>query len=232
MRAWLSAQSIMFYILAVITAAGMIIQAVTNHVYKRLIKEADHVEQADNRLIKYIKLKYSSFYKIGISPNDGQAMVRKYFEKYKLGPLTLSGWSRCDILFIGLILICSFVNILYEMYKGRALTDSIQTLMMAAIAICILLMQKRWYAFGEKKTSFVVSMDDYIQNYLKNKMEYGKVLDAKISDEQTQTAATSMERRRTNTHRVMSEKNSGRRLHTEDDLDASVVEDILKEFLN
>ena len=47
MKAWLSGQNMMFYILSALTVAGIIVQAVTNHVYKRLIKASEHVEQTD-----------------------------------------------------------------------------------------------------------------------------------------------------------------------------------------
>ena len=160
-------------------------------------------------------------------------MVRKYFEKYKLGPMTLSSWTRCGILFSGLILLCTCVNILYEIYRGHALTDNVQTVMICVAALCILLTQRRLCAFDEKKNTFLVSMDDYIQNYLKNKMEYGKTLDTKTSGQQAQAAATSLEHRKSELRGGASKKCSevGRR-DTEDDLDARVVEDILKEFLN
>lgn len=232
MKAWLSGQNMMFYILSALTVAGIIVQAVTNHVYKRLIKASEHVEQTDNRLIKYIKLKYSSFYKIGISPNDGQAMVRKYFEKYKLGPMTLSSWTRCGILFSGLILLCTCVNILYEIYRGHALTDSVQTVMICVAALCILLTHCRLCAFDEKKNTFLVSMDDYIQNYLKNKIEYGKTLDTKTSNQQAKVAATSLERRRSELRDASKKRSEVGHRDTEDELDARIVEDILKEFLN
>lgn len=43
--------------------------------YKRLIREADLMGTSNQRLIKYIKLKVTSYYKIGMHPEDTQALT-------------------------------------------------------------------------------------------------------------------------------------------------------------
>ena len=63
MRQWISQQDVAFYVVTAVTIIGVILTAAANRAYKRLMKEADHVEESTNRLIKYIKLKYSSYYK-------------------------------------------------------------------------------------------------------------------------------------------------------------------------
>ena len=75
-------------------------------------------------------------------------------------------------------------------------------------------------------------MDDYIQNYLKNKIEYGKTLDTKTSNQQAKVAATSLELRRSELRDASKKRSEVGHRDTEDELDARIVEDILKEFLN
>ena len=70
----------------------------TGRIYKRLIREADLMGTSNQRLIKYIKLKVTSYYKIGMHPEDTQALIGRYIKKYRVGPFSLQSWSRLPYL--------------------------------------------------------------------------------------------------------------------------------------
>ena len=78
MREWMMEQGMIFYFFCAVGVMGAAAAALANRTYKRLIKEADGMENSQHRLIKYIKLKYSSYYTLGMKANDEQAMVRRY----------------------------------------------------------------------------------------------------------------------------------------------------------
>ena len=234
MKEWMNSQGVMLYILAAITLIGVVAQSMANQAYKRLIKDADSIEQTDNRLIRYIKLKYSSFYKIGIKPNDAGAMVEHYFYKYKIGPLSLAAWSKISVLLNGMIGIALVCAVIYRFGQNEQISEMYSMIALSLLAMFILYMQNKLYDFKEKKQVFVEMMCDYLKNYLKNKLEYGKSVDAKVSKQHAQAAATSVRMGHDSGEELnLGKKNADiRQKRVSEDMDAKMVEDILKEFLN
>ena len=96
MREWIMEQEIVF-IFCSVGVLGAVAAAAANRMYKRLIREADAMEKSEHRLIKYIKLKYSSYYTLGLKANDEQSMVKRYLYRYKMGPMTLVTWSKLGL---------------------------------------------------------------------------------------------------------------------------------------
>lgn len=234
MREWISEQGIIFYMFTVLTVAGFIACAIANSGYKRLIKEADNMDNANNRLVKYIKLKYSSFYKIGLKPNDIKAMVNRYMYKYRLGPFTLGKWAKSGMLAMGTIAILAVTGTIVRFYRGEILQDMYSMFATAFLGMLILFVQERLYCFEDKREAFRWTMYDYLSNYLKNKIEFGKTLSEKTIQQQSQAAATRLAYTKEPAAPKVYSKNyeSIQEKNIDDEIDAKVVEDILKEFLN
>lgn len=243
MRQWIIQQGTVFYVMSAVTLLGIIMTAIANGVYKRLVREADDVENSSNRLVKYIKLKYSSYYKIGLKPNDMKAMVHKYFQKYRLGPLSLKLWSKTGILAAGIVGITAMVYMLLEFNGGARISDMYVMLTEAVLGIFILSLQYALYSFGAKQEAFCWAMYDYLANFLKNKIENGKTV---LAEEEKIEAESRHERKHDRSFRgdeqvaatsapySKSVERSGkkdRRSYDEDEIDAKIVEDILREFL-
>lgn len=245
MKQWLGQQSAVFYFMMITALVGLVMTAVANNVYKRLIKDTDDVENSANRLIKYIKLKYTSYYKLGLKPYDVKAMVQSYFAKYKVGPLTLKSWSVAGILSQSIVVITAIAYILFNLSYGKRISDLYTFIGAALIAVCILAVQNKLYDFGEKQATFCWNMYDYLSNFLKNKIENGKTASQsdmadmaesmqnnyqqfKARKGESQAAATSVPFGKMSADK---EKSFGR-MAMDDEIDAKIVEDILKEFLN
>lgn len=234
MREWISEQGIMLYIFASVTIIGLIATAIANRGYKRLIKEADSMDNAENRLVKYIKLKYSSYYKIGLKPNDSKALVNRYLYKYRIGPFTLNTWAKTGLAALGVNGIAAVVNMLMRFFGGEALNTMYPMLGTALLCMFALYVQNRLCAFKDKQDAFRWTMYDYLNNFLKNKIECGKTLENKAASERVQAAATTVGRPREGA----AAKAGGRSYDAQpaaaadEEIDARIVEDILKEFLN
>jgi len=274
MKQWISQQGADFYVMAVAVFIGLIMTAAANRTYKRLIREAGNVEDSSNRLIKYIKLKYSSYYKIGLKPNNMKAMVNKYFQQYKIGPVSLELWSKTGIAAAGVCGITAMVYMLAGFYGGKRTSDMYILITEAVLSVFILGMQYIFYGFGRKQNMFCQTMYDYLENFLKNKIENGDAVrrmnenDSESADSEvrrhdrqdsekyksgryrddeydreydsyhqvkddrerkgsSQAAATAID-----SGRKSGARDAQRRYSSEDDeIDARIVEDILKEFL-
>ena len=97
MKNWFLGQGIPLYAETVLLLAGLLALWMTGRIYKRLIREADLMGTSNQRLIKYIKLKVTSYYKIGMHPEDTQALIGRYIKKYRTGPFSMQGWSRLPL---------------------------------------------------------------------------------------------------------------------------------------
>lgn len=192
MREWMMEQGMIFYFFCAVGVMGAAAAALANRTYKRLIKEADGMENSQHRLIKYIKLKYSSYYTLGMKANDEQAMVRRYLYRYKLGPMTLIAWSKAGLLAMGAVIAVSFGNILYGLSAGTGFRAMLSMTVFGLMVASILAIQYKLYSFSDKQKIFCAQMEDNLQNFLKNKIEYGHVLKRhqQESDEGQSTEAT------------------------------------------
>lgn len=186
MREWIMEQGIIFYFFCSAGVLGAAAAAAANHVYKRLIKEADAMENSEHRLIKYIKLKYSSYYTLGLKANDEKAMVKRYLYRYKIGPLTLMAWSKMGLAALGLVVLACMGLVLYGLNAGADFADMFSMIVLAAMVSLVLGMQYKLYGFRDKQSVFCAQMEDNLQNFLKNKIEYGHVLKRQSSDAKVQ----------------------------------------------
>ena len=243
MRQWISQQDVAFYVVTAVTIIGVILTAAANRAYKRLMKEADHVEESTNRLIKYIKLKYSSYYKIGLKPNDMRAMVNRYFQKYRLGPVSLQTWSKSGILTAGIAGVIVMVYLLMGFYQGKRFADMYAVVISGILSEFILMVQYMLCAFKDKREAFCWTMYDYLSNFLKNKIENNPAVLSKEEGLSAKEALYQTDRERKGTSQaaataIGSGKRTAEKMYDsslsefeDDEIDAKIVEDILKEFL-
>ena len=119
MKNWFLGQGIPLYAETVLLLAGLLALWMTGRIYKRLIREADLMGTSNQRLIKYIKLKVTSYYKIGMHPEDTQALIGRYIKKYRTGPFSMQGWSRLPYLLMTGMLAVGGGNLLYRWTPGR-----------------------------------------------------------------------------------------------------------------
>ena len=125
MRNWFLGQGIPMYAEAILLAAGLFTLWMTGRIYKRLIREADLMGTSNQRLIKYIKLKVTSYYKIGMCPEDTQALIGRYIKKFRIGPFSLQSWSRLPYLIMTAMLAVGGGNLMYRWTRGERTLSNI-----------------------------------------------------------------------------------------------------------
>ncbi len=185
MKEWLIGQGIIFYVFAGSLLIGLIAAFVANHGYKRLIKETELMANTENRLLKYIKLKFGSYYKLNMKPQDTRALARHYMYKYKIGFMSAASWIKLSKLAAYVIGLAALVDMLIMMRSGQAVADIVMMVVTAALGIGVLYMQNRIYNFGEKQDMLEWHLIDYLENFLRNKIESGKNLQMLATQEST-----------------------------------------------
>lgn len=238
MRSWFLGQGIPMYAETVLFIAGLFTLWMTGRIYKRLIREADLMGTSNQRLIKYIKLKVTSYFKIGMRPEDTQALIGRYIKKYRVGPLTLLGWSRLPYLIMTAMLAVGGGNLLYRWTRGGDLYQISLIFGLSLLGTVLLFGLMLFMDFRAKEELLVHSISDYVDNYLSNKLaqdykgQAGQVSPDQYKRALQEIAAAGTGRRKgRNSQYYYDNYNDSPRDGHSDEVDAKIVEDVLKEFL-
>ena len=176
MREWLQGQGVMLYVFAGCTAVGLISAFAANHGYKRLIKETEVMANTQNRLLKYIKLKFGSYYKLNMKPQDTRALAKHYLYKYKIGFMSAASWVKLSVFAAGVLAFLAAADLLWMLNQGKTISEMAGAVLTAVLGGVVLTVQNRVYNFKEKKEMAEWYLMDYLENFLKNKIESGKNL--------------------------------------------------------
>ncbi len=244
MRQWLFAQGVIIYVFGVCTIAGLLSAYVANRGYKRLIKDTESMAGTNNRLLKYIKLKFGSYYKLGMKPQDTKALAQHYLYKFKVGFLNVSTWIKISKVAAGLIILSGLLKVMLSAAQGKTWTDIAAVIISGAFAWTLLCVQHQLCDFKDKQERATWFLMDYLENFLKNKIESGKNLSMMAAEEPVKESKTKMREAAATSISPMfvapedtnpypkAEKAVRKKSTTDlDEVDAKVVEDILKEFL-
>ncbi|HAP21545.1 hypothetical protein NSA48_08795 [Frisingicoccus caecimuris] len=239
MRNWFLGQGIPMYAEAILLAAGLFTLWMTGRIYKRLIREADLMGTSNQRLIKYIKLKVTSYYKIGMRPEDTQALIGRYIKKFRIGPFSLQSWSRLPYLIMTAMLAVGGGNLMYRWTRGEELYRISIIFGVSVMGTVILGGLFIFMDFRAKETLLTNSISDYVDNYLSNKLaqdykdQAGQVAPEQYKRALQEIAATGTGRRKErNSQYYYDGFNEESDLNRKNDaVDAKIVEDVLKEFL-
>lgn len=239
MRNLFLGQGIPMYAEAILLAAGLFTLWMTGRIYKRLIREADLMGTSNQRLIKYIKLKVTSYYKIGMCPEDTQALIGRYIKKFRIGPFSLQCWSRLPYLIMTAMLAVGGGNLMYRWTRGEELYRISVIFGVSVMGTVILGGLFMFMDFRAKETLLTNSISDYVDNYLSNKLaqdykgQAGQVAPEQYKRALQEIAATGTGRRKErNSQYYYDGFNEESDLNRKNDaVDAKIVEDVLKEFL-
>ena len=215
MKEWMISQGWPLYVMLGMTVFGMIGSILSRIFYGKLAKEAQLCGTSDYPMLHYIRQKYSSYYKLGMRPVNADALVRRYLALHRVGLLSLYSWPGIRRLMMGAILMVGLINGLYQY----------QTTMQAASLITDIGVQRL-------KVITENAICDYLENYLKSKLdgEYGYGRQIETPDhyaralKETAASRTGGGIRSKSVQRMESERFNS-------EVDAKIVEDVLKEFL-
>lgn len=238
MKNWFLGQGIPLYVEIALFAAGLFTLWMTSRIYKRLIREAELMGTSEHKLIKYIKVKVTSYFKIGMRPEDTHALIGRYIKKHRVGPFSLHGWSRLTYLFMTALLAVGGGVFMYRWTNGAEVYQVGILLAMSLLGTLILFGYMQFADFGGKETLLINSMADYVSNYMNNKLAFEyKDQAGNIPPEQYKRALQEIAVAGTGRRKDRKPKyyyddyGQDAQVSRNDEVDAKIVEDVLKEFL-
>ena len=171
MRDWLIGQGVILYVFSGCLVVGVLSAFIANHGYKKLIRESELMGNTGNRLLKYIKLKFGSYYKLNMRPQDTRALTKHYIYKYKIGFMNVLSWIKLSKLAVGVIGISAIVYLLWMQSQSMSAAQMLNVAGCGLICGAFVYLQHRLYDFPEKQNMLEWYLMDYLENFLKNKIE-------------------------------------------------------------
>ena len=190
---------------------------------------------SDYPMLHYIRQKYSSYYKLGMRPVNADALVKRYLALHRVGLLSMYSWPEIRTLMMGAILMVGFINGMYQYQTTMETEPLIVNIGVSLILTLGLWLMGQLLSVQRLKIITENAICDYLENYLKSKLdgEYGYSRRTETPDHYAQalkeTAASKPQSavRPRNMRRMEPERTD----RTNSEVDAKIVEDVLKEFL-
>ncbi|TAH69581.1 MAG: hypothetical protein EWM47_06505 [Anaerolineaceae bacterium] len=164
--------NIIIYTFAALCGLGILVRAILDMVYIYLVKESDRLGTTKNKLLKHMKMKFETCYKLNIGVNNVDTFVDKSLTKYRFCGILLSTWEN----FSGQVLLLSFLiipisavfGVVFEISRDQILyTGAVGVLTGAA-----LILADKMTNLPVKKQMIRLNLLDYLENFCKVRLEH------------------------------------------------------------
>lgn len=160
-----------FYLMAALCVIGVIGKAYESLVYSKLLKAMENAEQAEHPLLKQLKLKYTSFYRIERKINNIDAFIETNLYRYKNRFIRLSGIHTINTRIMLLCIMVSCAGIAGTIHFTMDKWAVMYYVLAGALAVAGLELMDLQFGNETKRRYLFVSIKDYLENVLANQME-------------------------------------------------------------
>jgi hypothetical protein len=168
-------KSVFIYIMIGFCGLGVLIKIILQLVYGSLAKASYNMGVSKNLLTRNMKKKFETCYKLKIGVNNVDIFVDKYLLSHKFCGILLSTWEGiCGQLLLSCVLIGSISTILGIINEcGR--NAILNTFAAGIITSGLLIFFEGLLNISGKKEIIRLNMKDYLENFLKVRLEQGEL---------------------------------------------------------
>lgn len=168
-------QNIFTYVFLGIFSFGFMIRFLVACTYKSLIKNSKRMGTTNNKLMKTVRIKFETCYKLQLGVNNVDIFVDKYVFRHKVCGIYLYSWETFSgLISIVEVLSASIIALLGIYYKCGQ-TRILSTFAFGIGSALMLITLDYIINIRTKKKILKTNMKDYLLNYLKVKMEHPSV---------------------------------------------------------
>ncbi len=164
-------QNIIIYTYAALVGLGLLFRLIVNLVYKHLVKQSDNLGETKNKMLKHIKMKFETCFKLKIGVNNVDTFVDKNVLKYRFCGLLLSTWDNLcgQVLFLNLLIvpILAVFGAFYKCGQDKILFTGAIGILSAAVLILV----DKSINLSSKKKMLRLNLLDYLENFCKVRLE-------------------------------------------------------------
>ena len=164
-------QYMLVYGMIVLGIIGIVLKVIVSSVYNHLIHASDKMGNSDNKLMKLIKLKFETCYQLRIGVHNVESFVDKYVYRHRVMGVLLTTWENLS----GQVLILSMLYgtaIVVSAIMTGVSQDALFIHFFTAIAVCaVLVLMDSINNLSVKRKRLQINIVDYLDNYLKIRLE-------------------------------------------------------------
>lgn len=164
-------ENILLYVMIGIFVFGILLKIMLNIGYSRMIRATNNMGQTKNKLLRKLKLKFETFFKLDINVNSVDTFVDKSINNHKVFGILLISWEKLSG---QLSIVCGLISVISALLGLFMGIDNVWILgvFSAGLISCgLLILFENLLNKKEKKEIIRINILDYLGNYLKNRLE-------------------------------------------------------------
>ena len=155
---------VIFYVMGLFMAVGVLAKLVSYFTARKLVKAASDIQKSNQRLMRLIKAKFEHASMVSDKVQNVEAFVNKYFYEYKVFGARLGSWRSFPFKMIGLIITFGLIGMAAS-FKISGLEE--QTFRYGAFAAIYAVILASIHILSDEKTKLDAAKN-YMVEYLEN----------------------------------------------------------------
>ena len=155
---------VIFYVLGLLMAVGLLAKLVSYFTARKLVKAAGDIQKSNQRLMRLVKAKFEHASMVSDKVQNVEAFVNKYFYEYKVLGARLGSWRSIPFKMIGLIITLGLMGMVAS-FKISGLDE--QTFRYGAFAAIYAVVLASIHILSDEKTKLDAAKN-YMVEYLEN----------------------------------------------------------------
>lgn len=164
-------ENILVYVMLGLCSVGILVKILLSLVYMRLMKSSDQMGITKNKLMKLLRLKFETCYKLKIGVNNVDVFVDKYVYKYKICGILLYKWEGFSGQLLLLCMLTGTVGVVLGLFYECGKTAILSTFLGGIFTSALLIVFENSLNFHIKKDIIRANMKDYLENFLMSRLE-------------------------------------------------------------
>ena len=166
--------NIFLYIILGICGIGLLIKFVLSMKYRLLIRASKRMGTSKNRLMRVLRLKFETCYKLNIGVNNVDTFVDKYVYRYKFCGFLLYTWETISGEVIILSVLSGSIFSILGLLEKCDRNDILSTFIAGVLGALLLISYDHFINLNMKRKVLKVNIRDYLENFLKSRLENGE----------------------------------------------------------
>lgn len=155
---------IIFYVLGIMMAAGVLAKVISYITVRKLVKAAADIQKSNQRFMRLIKAKFEHASMVSNKVQNVEAFVKKYLYEYKVFGARLTSWRSFPLKMIWLIITVGMIGMALSFQSAGLVEQTFRYGVFAAIYAVILV---SIHILSDEKTKLEAAKN-YMVEYLEN----------------------------------------------------------------
>ena len=157
-------QGVIFLVMGILMAVGVLAKLISYFTARRMVKAAKEIHKSEHRLMRLVKAKFEHASMVSDKVQNVEAFVDKYIYEYKVFGIRISGWQNFPKKILCIIVLLGAFTI-FDSFRIAGFSDLfIESLQWTGIFVSFLLL----FSFiAEENTKFDAA-ENYMVEYLEN----------------------------------------------------------------